>query len=81
MAIFFFMISKKIATKYFMTWITGKRTTQKCKKCDWSVKRDFGNKKSVHNTEKWENRYLLSEKRIFNLKIIINHMQIETQIF
>ena len=24
-----------------MTLITGKRTTKKCDKCDWSVKRDF----------------------------------------
>ena len=46
------MISKEFATTYFMTSITGKRTTQKCKKCDWSVKRDFSNKNSVHNTEK-----------------------------
>ena len=30
-----------------MTSITGKRTIQKCKKCDWSVERDFCDKNSV----------------------------------
>ena len=27
-----------------MTSITGRRTTQKCKKCDWSVKGDLATK-------------------------------------
>ena len=42
-----------------MTSITGKKTTQKCKKWDWSVKSDFNNKNSEHNTEKGQFRYLL----------------------
>ena len=46
------MISKELAKTQIMTLITGKRTTQKCKKGDWSVKRDFSNKNRVHNTEK-----------------------------
>ena len=47
------MISKELATTYFLTSIfTGKITTQKFKKWDWSVKRDFSNKNIVHNTEK-----------------------------
>ena len=33
-----------------MTLITGKRTTQKCKKNDLSVERDFSNKNSVHTS-------------------------------
>ena len=41
------MISKEFGTTYFMTSITGKRTIQKCKKCDWSVERDFCDKNSV----------------------------------
>ena len=45
---------KESATTYFMALITEKKTTKKCKKCDWSVKRDFSNKNSVHNTEKWQ---------------------------
>ena len=31
-----------------MTSITGNRTTQKFKKCDWYVKCDFSNENSVH---------------------------------
>ena len=45
------MISKEFATTYFMTSITVKRTTQKCKKCDWSAKRDVSNKNSVYNSK------------------------------
>ena len=48
---------------HFISWLTsiftGKITTQKFKKWDWSVKRDFSNKNIVHNTEKWQFRYLL----------------------
>ena len=35
------MSSYKVLQTYFMTSITGKRNTYKCKKCDWSVKRDL----------------------------------------
>ena len=38
------MILKEFATIYFMTSKTGKRTTQKGKKCDWSVKSDLKTK-------------------------------------
>ena len=34
------------ATTYFMTSIM-KKDYLKCKKCDWSIKRDFCNKNSV----------------------------------
>ena len=44
------MISKEFA--YFKTSMTGKRTTQKCKKRDWSEKRDFSKKNSIHDTKK-----------------------------
>ena len=53
---YFCMLSKEFATTYFMTSITGKRNTQNCKKCDWSVKRDFSIENSVHNTVKGQIR-------------------------
>ena len=37
------MMSKEFATTCFMTSMTG-RSTQKFKKCDWSVKRDLATK-------------------------------------
>ena len=70
---------QQICNNIFLDLITEKITTQKCKKCDWAVKRDFSNKNSVHNTEKGLIRYLLSEKK-FNLKIIIKEMKIKNQI-
>ena len=38
------MISKEFAITDFITSITGERTAKKCKKCDWSVKRDLATK-------------------------------------
>ena len=51
------MISKEFATTYLMTSITGKRTTQKCKQCDWFAKREFSNKNSVYITPKNDRLY------------------------
>ena len=41
---YFCKISKKFAITYFLTSIIGRRITQKCRKCDWSVKRDLATK-------------------------------------
>ena len=55
------MISKDFPTTCFMTSITGDRTTQKCQKCDKSVKRDFCNKNRVL---KMTNLILAFEKKV-----------------
>ena len=62
-----------------MTSITGKRTTQKCKKCDWSVKRDLATK-IVYIMPKNDKLDICFRKKKIYLKIIINEMQIKNQI-
>ena len=62
-----------------MTSITGKRITQKCQKCDWSVKRDLATK-IVNIIPKNDKFDICFRKKIFYLKIIINEMQIKPQI-
>ena len=64
MAITFAWLPKNLKQPTSYDFVTGKRITQKCKKFDWSVKHDLASK-IVHNTEKWQIRYLLSEKNIF----------------
>ena len=44
-----------------MTSITVKRTTQKCEKCDWSVKSDFCDKKKFDiNFRKKKKKFILN---------------------
>ena len=59
-----FAWSPKILQQH-VSWLQykqGKELLKNAKKCDRSDKHDFSNKNSVHNTEKWQFRYLLSEK-------------------
>ena len=65
----FFIISKEFAT--------GKWITQKYQKCDWSVKRGFSNKNSVHKYRKLTNSIFAFGKQKFYLNIITDEMQIE----
>ena len=65
------MISKDFATTYFMTSITGKRTTQKCKKFDWFLKSDFATKIEFIIYRKMTNSIFAFGKKKF-LKVIIN---------
>ena len=74
------MISKEFATTYMKyRKITGKRITQKGKKCDWSVKSDLKTKIAyiIPKNDKFDICY---GKKIFFLKIFINEMQIKHQI-
>ena len=64
------MISKEFATTYFMTSITGKRTTQKCKKCDWSVKREFTYKNSENTKKVTISIFTFGKKNSFEYVII-----------
>ena len=71
------MISKEFATTYiFHDFNNKKKNDSKLQKM-WLVCNTWlSNKISVHNTEKWQIRYLLSEKKIY-LRIIINEIQIK----
>ena len=50
--------------------LAGKRTTQKCKKCDWSVKREFSYKNSENTKKVTISIFTFGKKNSFEYVII-----------
>ena len=79
MAIIFAWFPKNLQQHmYFKTSIIGKRTTQKYKKCDWSVKCDFATK-IVYIIPKMTNLIFAFRKKKFILRLLLMKCKSKTK--